>query len=80
MPVASNEPFWQYINGHKKYDEKFPTPGYSEKYDLRETSSWGGYAGLQAKVLGGLARIEVPLTDDDRVISVGLVWLIGGAR
>lgn len=65
-------PFWQCIDGEKKYT----APGEWEKYDIDAASNCGAYLGAQFDLTASsLFNVEYQLTDDDNILGLNISWL-----
>lgn len=65
-------PFWQYIDGEKRYDERTPFAGYQEKYDVEARSDWGDFLGVEANLSEQIRlSADLQLTPHD--------WIVGGS-
>ncbi len=66
-------PFWQCIDGEKKYTEP---GGWWEKYDIDAASNCGGFLGMQFDICENtLFSVEYQFTSDDDILGMGLFWL-----
>ena len=68
-------PFWYYLEGEKKYDEKVGAPGDWEEYDMSNCSDFGGFLGVQVDLNSDtVLNLEVQMTEDDEVMALSIGW------
>lgn len=69
-------PFWQHIDGEKRYDERVPVPGYKERYDVEARSNWGGFLGVEASLSDHIRLgADAQLTPHDWIVGGSFRWL-----